>query len=442
MPNSDEWTDLRQEADEAVETCRKGEARVRFVGVDGSPLRGLEVEIVQSTQDFLFGNLVFDLVQNHPPYRPALFRQRFLELFNLAIFPFYWPLYEPAPGQCEWQRLMPVLEWCQANRVTPKGHPLVWPYSAGVPEWLYDMPEGTVETLTKARVMNLVQGFAPWIQVWDVTNEAVNHISWDEAADPCFRTRHKEVSMWRGIEVSGAFKRQIPIPEAADWVEKSVRWAYAANPKAALVVNDYNQEFDPAVRQRFFDLICELQRRGVPVSGIGLQMHPVNHWLWPHEIRDTLDVYAELNCPIHITELHQPAWQQGIEGGWRTGTWTPQAQAEFLEQVYRQCFGHSAVVSINYWGLSDRDIWIPGAGLVDADYRPKPAYGTLKRLIKGEWLTAPFTARTGENGEITFRGFWGRYQLTQRRPGQRHWAREIHVAEGQDNAWTFTSERR
>ena len=378
MTTQNEWNTLRLKADENVEKYRKADTRIRFVSANGEPVKGLEVEIIQKTQDFLFGNLIFDLVWNDPPYRPELFKQRFLELFNFAIFPFYWPFYERTPGHTEWQRLMPVLEWCRANGVTPKGHPLVWPYSAGVPEWLYDMPQGSVETLIKARVWNIVKGFESWIQVWDVTNEAVNHISWDEATNPKFRPRYHEVSMWRGIEVSGAFKREIPIPEAADWVEKSFRWAYAANPQATLIVNDYNQEFDPNVRQRFFDLVRELQRRGAPVSGIGLQVHPVNHWLWPHEIWDTLEMYAELNCPIHITELHQPAWEHEIEGSWRSGMWTQEAQTEFIEQVYRQCFGHPMVVSINYWGLSDRNIWMPGGGLIDAEYRPKPGIQMLR----------------------------------------------------------------
>lgn len=437
MLDSNEWTVLCQKAKETVEQQRKGEARIRFATIEGKPIQGLEVQVTQKTQDFLFGNLVFDLARNDPPYQPDLFRLRFLELFNLAVLPFYWPSYEVTPGHTLWQRLMPVLEWCQANHVTPKGHPLVWPYSAGVPEWLYDMPEEAVETLTKARVWNLVSGFAPWIQMWDVTNEAVNHVSWNEATDPGFRSKYHQVSLWRGVPVSGAFKRQIPIAEAADWVEKSFRWAYAANPRATLIVNDYDQEFDPKVRQRFFDLIRELQRREVPVSGIGLQMHPVNHWLWPHEIWDTLQMYAELDSPIHITELHQPSCDQEIEGGWREGKWTLEAQSEFLEQVYRQCFGHPSVVSINYWGLSDRNIWIPGAGLTDAEYRPKPVFSMLKNLIRGEWMTAPFMACTDENGEILFRGFYGRYEITQCLPERRFPSWDFHLAEKQENVWTF-----
>jgi len=161
----------------------------------------------------------------------------------------------------------------------------------------------------------------------------------------------------------------------------------------------------------------ELQRRRAPISGIGLQVHPVNHWIWPQELWDTLEMYAALDLPVHITELHQPSSGEAIEGGWREGCWTQEAQAEFVADLYRLCFGHPSVVSINYWGLSDRNIWIAGAGLVDEEYRPKPVFNMLKNLIKGEWLTPPQTLTTGADGRIAFRGFHGEYSLTVSRPG-------------------------
>ncbi len=137
-----EWESHLQISTENAERHRKAQGRLRFVDASGDPVKELEVHVTQKAQDFLFGNLIFDLVWGDPPYKADVFKQRFLELFNLAIFPFYWPYYEPKPGQTQWQRLLPVLEWCRAHGVTAKGHPLVWPYKDGIPEWLYEMPEG------------------------------------------------------------------------------------------------------------------------------------------------------------------------------------------------------------------------------------------------------------------------------------------------------------
>ncbi len=152
---------------------------------------------------------------------------------------------------------------------------------------------------------------------------------------------------------------------------------------------------------------------------------------------DTLEMYQELDIPVHITELHQPSWEQEIEGGFREGMWSPQAQADFLEQMYRQCFGHPAVVSINYWGLSDRQSWIKEGGLIDEEYRPKPVFERLKGLIKGEWLTQPFTACTDENGEITFRGFYGNYEFVIPRTARQHQTFKFHLAADRENTGQF-----
>jgi len=73
--------------------------------------------------------------------------------------------------------------------------------------------------------------------------------------------------------------------------------------------------------------------------------------------------------------------------------------------------------------------------LIDAEYRPKPAFNMLKKLIKGEWMTAPILACTDENGEISFRGFYGNYEAIQRLPGKKHLMHAFHLAENQENSW-------
>jgi GH35 family endo-1,4-beta-xylanase len=426
-------------ADDNVDACRRAHAVIQFKTASGKPVAGAEVEIVQKSQDFLFGNLVFDMIWKDPPYEPERFKQRFLELFNLAIFPFYWSRYERTPGKPDWKRLVPALEWCLLNGITPKGHPLVWPYTAGVPLWLYDMPEDAVEPLIKARVIGTVRGFEDSIQIWDVTNEAVNHVSWREATDPAFKAKYHEISYWRElVRTAKNFKREIPIEEAADWVEHSLRWAYAGNPRATLIVNDYDQIAEKGIRQRYFALIEELQARGAPISGLGLQVHPIDLWLSPQEVWDTLEMYAGLGIPIHVTEIHQPCSERAIQGGWREGTWSEKAQTEYVAQLYRLFFGHPSVVSINYWGFSERTIWLKGGGLVDEEYRPKPVFDALKRLIKGEWTTPPISATTDAEGKVSFRGFHGTYRVSLKQPGKKHPAYRVHVARGEDNRWAFT----
>jgi endo-1,4-beta-xylanase len=109
-----------------------------------------------------------------------------------------------------------------------------------------------------------------------------------------------------------------------------------------------------------------------------------------------------------------------------------------LEQLYRLFYGHPSVASINYWGMSDRNIWIESAGLIDKEYRPKPVFTVLKKLIKGEWLTPDFTARTDAAGCITFQGFYGEYEVVVKRPGQRFITYRVHLSELAENTPVLT----
>jgi endo-1,4-beta-xylanase len=172
----------------------------------------------------------------------------------------------------------------------------------------------------------------------------------------------------------------------------------------------------PEVRDRFYRLLRELQKRNTPVKGIGIQAHePREMWFSPVEMYKTFDLYKEFGLPIHITELIPQSSGKDITG-WRTGKWTEQAQAEFAEQFYTLAYGYPSVASINWWGLSDKNIWLPGGGLLDEEYNPKPVYNTLLKLIKTDWMTKNLKIETDKSGQAGFRGFYGEYDIVVTKP--------------------------
>lgn len=365
---------LMKQAGENIEKYRKGDVSVRFVTNDGKSLQGATVEVVQKTHDFLFGCIIFDLIRDENPYRQDLFKERFKSLFNLAVFPFYWPGYEDHQGMPRWADMLSTLEWCKLNGITTKGHPLVWACKSGTPAWLSGYTVQETEELLKSRVVNIVRGFRGQIDIWDVVNEPINVKTWKNKI-----AKLADENDW-GVED--------PIPEIADYVTAALKWAHAANPSATLIVNEFFTLAREKERMRFNALLKELNARNAPISGVGIQAHePREEWFLPEQVWKTFDLYSAYGHPIHITELHPQSSGKPITGGWRTGTWTPEAQAEFASQFVHLCFGHPSVASINWWGLSDRNIWLPGGGLIDGEYRPKPIYEVLDRLINKEWRT-------------------------------------------------------
>lgn len=422
---------IMEEAKRNIEKYRKGDAVIVFRTAEGDAIRSAELIIEQTSQDFLFGNIIFPVVgvlgkfEDIDVYRPELFKQRFKDVFNMAIFPFYWSSYEQIPGREEWDRIIPILEWCKFNGITAKGHPLAWVERGGTPRWLYDLPVEVTEELLKARIIRNTKGFQGQIDIWDVVNEPTHTISWSSVMKEPYGERYTS----------------IPVKDIADWVEKCYRWAHQGNPEAELVINDYEQivsTFILDTRERFYKLVSELKKRGTPLHGVGLQAHePRSEWYSPQEFRETLDYYAQLGYPLHITEFVAESSGEKINGV-KEGTWTPEAQAEYAEQIYVQSFGHPSVNSINWWGLSDRYIWMerPKGGLIDEDYRPKPVYTKLRQLIKEEWMTK-ISGRTGEDGSMKFRGFHGNYKITLKiKEGTIH-TFNIHLKEKESNRWEF-----
>jgi GH35 family endo-1,4-beta-xylanase len=322
--------------------------------------------------------------------------------------------------------MVPTIEWCLMNGITTKGHPLVWACRSGTPQWLRKYTVEETEELLKSRVLNIVSGFQDKINLWDVVNEPVNVKTWrnklSDMDDP---------NDW-GVED--------PIPDIADYVQNALNWAHQANPKATLLINEYRTIADLKVRERYFQLLKELKNRKAPLSNIGIQAHePRQEWFNPEETWKTFDLYASLGYTIHITEFHPQSSGVDITGGWRTGKWTSETQAEFTEQFVKLCFGHPAVASINWWGFSDRNIWLPGGGLVDEEYRPKPVYEMLDQLINKTWNTS-LTEKLDADGKISFRGFFGNYSITLTTPDGKVYAYTVHVQKDEANEWEFVIE--
>jgi len=404
-----------------------------FTDANGKPLRNVQVEVNQVTQDFLFGNLSEEVLRpGITASDSAKFTERFKALFNFTELTVKWQPYEPEQGKPQWQKLQQKLDWCKANNVTPKGHTLGWTHEAGTPRWLLKLPAVQATELYKARIQNLVGGFKDQVKMWDVVNEPVTTIPWEKALQDTI-SRRGEIDAGIRYNTTG-----ITVQQTVPWVENSYNWAYEADPTGDFILNEFYVIAKPEIRQKFYDLVKELQSRKVPVTGIGIQGHePREMWFSPVEVVKTFDKYKELGLPLHITEFIPQSSGKPITGGWRQGTWTEAAQAEFAEQFYTLAFSHPSMVSIHWWGLSDRFIWLKGGGLLDAAFNPKPVYNRLMKLIKSEWMTKDKKLMVDRKGQASFRGFYGKYEVKVTRPGGTMQTFTIHLKEGDTNESSF-----
>ncbi len=414
---------LLTEAKSTIERIRKGDAQISLVDQQGKAISDYKVEVNQLTHEFLFGNLSEEV------FRPELteservkFTEMFTELFNFTELTVKWVNYEPEQGKPQWEKLQQKLDWCLENGVTPKGHTLGWTHDAGTPAWIYAYSPETITQLYQSRIQNLVGGFKDQIISWDVVNEPVTTIPWEMALLDTVGGQNKIDGGIR-YNVDG-----ITLEQTIPWVEDSFRWAFDANPNGDFIINEFYTIAKPVIREKYFNLIKELLQRNIPVTGIGIQGHePREMWFSPVELIATFDKFQTFGLPLHITEFTPQSSGKAIKGGWREGTWTEEAQAEFAEQFYILAFGHPAMESIHWWGLSDRFIWLKNGGLLDRDFNPKPVYHRLKKLIREDWMTKSLQLNSDTNGQVTFRGFYGKYEVKVTDSEGKTSVKEVHM---------------
>ena len=137
-----------------------------------------------------------------------------------------------------------------------------------------------------------------------------------------------------------------------------------------------------------------------------------------------MDLYSRFGKPLQITEVTIPSysWEKEDE----------EIQAEIVEKLYSIWFSHPAVEQIIYWNLVDgyAHVWENDpvkikrtqgdmtigenyyhGGLLRFDLTPKPAYNKIKELITERWHTEVELTTDGD-GYVSFRGFFGEYELT------------------------------
>ena len=82
-----------------IEENRKGQFVLSFKNESGEELSGVHVKVRQKRHAFKFGCGAFYLDQFEDEERRTLYRERFKEIFNYAVVPFYWDTLEPEQGK-------------------------------------------------------------------------------------------------------------------------------------------------------------------------------------------------------------------------------------------------------------------------------------------------------------------------------------------------------
>lgn len=297
---------------------------------------------------------------NNPTYRAVATQQ-----FNrfTAENAFKAESLQPIQGLFQWEAADALVNFSAGTNKSIHGHTLIWHQQ--LPAWITTF-EGDAEAweqLFKTHIQTVINHFKGRVAAWDVVNEAFNE-------DGTLRN-----SIWRQKLGDG-------------YIARAFVYAAEADPDALLFYNDFNLEFNITKRNSVLAHLDNLRKRGIKIDGIGLQMHVGIDYPEPSQIAEALRHVVSHSFRVHISELDVSVNLLGRAIEPTAALF--ERQADYLGKIvlhYKQ-IPKQYQYGITFWGVSDRDSWIPAYFgredyplLYDESYLPKPAYCKLVDVL-------------------------------------------------------------
>ncbi|KAB8139695.1 endo-1,4-beta-xylanase [Chloroflexia bacterium SDU3-3] len=250
-----------------------------------------------------------------------------------------------------------LVNFAQANNQKVHGHTLVWHNQ--LPNWVANGSWNST-TLTNVMYNHIDKVMNHWsdgqIYAWDVVNEAFEE---------------------NGTRRSSVFQRVI----GNSYIELAFRRARAADPVTKLIYNDYNIEAINSKSNATYNMIADFKNRGVPIDGVGFQMHLTNGGIDYNSLAQNMQRFANIGVDIYITEMD-------VRLPTPTNSSELAKQATIYQGVLDVCLKQPRCKALQVWGISDRHSWVPGtfpgtgdALIFDNNYNPKPAYYSIQSRL-------------------------------------------------------------
>lgn len=285
-------------------------------------------------------------------------------------------------GQFNFTRADAFVDFARSKNLEVVGHCLVWAKDDRTPPWFFRNGTNTAGrdlllARMKTHIDTVASRYRGRIAMWDVVNEALDD-----------GTNFLRSSGWTAAC-------------GEDFIAKAFAFAHAADPKAMLVYNDYNNEL-PAKRDKLIRLVRTLREMNAPVHAIGLQGHYEIDRLPLADLEATLVAMRELGMKVVVSELDIDVIPRGkwwADGGkhrdelakldpYRDGCPPDilQRQAEQYAQLFALFRKYSDVIArVSFWNLHDGQSWlnyfpwnrVNHPLLFDRDGKPKPAFDAV-----------------------------------------------------------------
>jgi len=154
------------------------------------------------------------------------------------------------------------------------------------------------------------------------------------------------------------------------YLDIAFQTAREVDPNAKLFINEFNSTFG-SKRACYFNVVSDLKARGVPVDGVGHQMH--NNFEFPpvQGFIDTINMFATLGVLQHVTEMDVNIYSGSANTSIPNYDEIPPDRHVRVAYHYRDYFEafkklKNKIQSVTIWGLADDNTWLNSSGRINA----------------------------------------------------------------------------
>jgi endo-1,4-beta-xylanase len=247
-----------------------------------------------------------------------------------------------------------IVAFAEANGMQVKGHALIW--HQALPGWVAVLSAPELRIAVEDHIRGVAGHYRGHVRAWDVVNEAI-----DDSGHGL-----RDTVFLRGL--------------GADYVAEAFRLARQADPDAELIYNDYSAEGMGDKSDAVYELVKDLKQRGVPIDGVGMQMH-ISATGYPSlaDIAANMRRLGALDLKVNISEM-----DVRISGVSSDLTTRLQVQRQVYHDIVTVCVAEPACESVTFWGFTDAHTWVDAFFgpddplLFDERYYAKPAFSGVE----------------------------------------------------------------
>lgn len=277
------------------------------------------------------------------------------------------------------------VDWARENNLGVHGHALVWHPSYQLPNWVDSSSGEQFKQNYRDHVRDVASHFAGRVTSWDVVNEALHDPSDGGGGQDGYRDS-PFYQKWDG----------------PGYIEEAFRIAREAAPDAVLYYNDFNTEENLDKTDKLVEMVTDFVERGVPIDGVGFQMHVLPDWATLDMIRQSLQKVVDISDDllIKITEMDvrisnqysDPPQIVSCNSGCPEALNNQKQRYQDIIEIYLEVVPPHQRGGITIWGIADHDSWYYSQDnngqsyndyplLFDTDLNKKPAYDGVEAAL-------------------------------------------------------------